>query len=246
MHSLIIWTIVKPNVGTVHSLRTIYHLKWNNEHVSDKAREGGAVKMMNELSHDQMKIKKVHSLDPNDLPAFIKSGNMDTMFGFCSIRMMYEEASDLKDLEGKFRMSLEKNSHLFNQENMIELMMRGEDVRRKLLNLRDEQIPNKGVQELLNLIHDIHQIEVQKHEKDIFKTHISKQAKLLKIKKLSYDFNQSEFTIEIDPVIQYTDSELYDKLMDVILTHQYVVEHYPQIESVDANVLHNMNLLAAK
>ncbi len=47
--------------------------------------------------------------------------------------MMYEEASDLKDLEGKFRMSLEKNSHLFNQENMIELMMRGEDVRKKTI-----------------------------------------------------------------------------------------------------------------
>ncbi len=66
----------------MHPRRTIYHLKWNNEHVSDKAREGGEVKMMNELSHDQMKIKKVHSLDPNDLPAFIKSGNMDTCSGF--------------------------------------------------------------------------------------------------------------------------------------------------------------------
>ncbi len=81
----------------------------------------------------------------------------------------------------------------------------------------------------------------------IYSKHIyQSRQNYLKIKKLSYDFNQSEFTIEIDPVIQYTNSELYDKLMDVILTHQYVVEHYPQIESVDANVLHNMNLLAAK
>lgn len=202
--------------------------------------------MMHELSHDQMQVKKVHRFGSEDLPAYIKAGNMDTLFGFCSIRMMYDEVADSERLKKKFWISQEKNSHLFNQENTIELMMRGEDIRSKLLKLKNERIPNQGIQELLNLIDAIHRIEQEQHEKDIFKTHISKQPKLLKIKKLALDFDQSELVLEIDPIVRYSNTELYDSLMAVILSHQYIVEHYPTMECMDVEVVPELKMLVAK
>jgi len=185
--------------------------------------------VFNELSYYQMKIKKVHSINPNDLPAFVKAGNLDTMFGFCSLCMVYEEIGDYKSLEKKFKMCSEKNVHLFNNDNVLKLMIRGDRVRDKVIRLKSEQIPNAGVQELINLVSDINMLEQEYSDNDMFKTFKSMKKELITFKNVTLDFNRSEIVLEIEPVIRYSESKLYDRLLEIIRNHQYSVEKYPEV-----------------
>lgn len=189
---------------------------------------------MNGLTENQMKIKKIHGLSSKDLPAFIKAGNLDTVFGFCSIRMMYDEIENYEQLERKLWSNLEKNSHLIHLEQTLELLMRGEDVRRKILRLDCENIPNKGVCELLKVMKAINHIEEEERQNDLFKNHNLNNVNKICFKKVSLDFDQSEIILEIDPSVRYSNSNLYEKLMNVILTHQYIVEHYPNIDYLNS------------
>lgn len=198
------------------------------------------------LTENQMKIKKIHALSSEDLPAFIKAGNLDTTFGFCSIRIMYDEYENYEQLEKKLWANLEKNSHLINLENTVELLMRGDDIRRKFLKLDCEKIPNNGICELIKIMKAINFIEDEEKEQDLFKNHKLQNIYKISFKKVSLDFDQSEIILEIDPSVRYLNSNLYDKLMDVILTHQYVVEHYPNIDEMNTSISNNVELYAIR